>query len=201
MHRLKGYPTWFHASLLAVLGALLATGLLLIPSMLEMRLDWPSPVRLAGDARQTSAIAHSIAGFLTAAALGSLATLHARIGWRSRRSRTSGLLMLCLFAVLLCTAVAIYYVGDPDWGGYSSLAHAAAGLAGAMVFVGHLVSSRRQRRDDQQSTRAVHAALTHERLSGHHPGAGTQAAARKRAAPRRRHLADAPSSERLHRTN
>lgn len=198
MYRLKGYPRWFHAALLAVLGALLATGMVLVPSMLEMRTDWPSPVHVDGNARQTSAILHSVAGFFAVAALGSLVTLHVRIGWRAARGRVSGVLMLSCFTVLLGTAVVIYYAGDPDWSRYSSLVHTSTGLALAAAFVWHLVSGRRHRLIDGKTPSLPSGLQERAPALRHHPGAGVRASARKRDTPRPRRLPDAPPQEQAH---
>ncbi len=131
---------------MVVLAVLVASGVLLIPDMLEMRLDWPSPVVVAGDVRLGSAAAHSLAGMITVGLAGALSTHHARSGWLRRRNHASGILMIALVLALVVTAVGIYYLGDPGWSRSASASHALLGLFVTAVFAWHHVNGRRLRR-------------------------------------------------------
>lgn len=145
MRRLRGYPQWFYATSLAVLATLFVSGLLLLPDMLDMRLEWDMPFRIGGGLRITSAALHSTAGFLSLSVLGALATLHVRVGWYHRRNRWSGVTLLVLFALLLVSAIGIYYLGDPAWSRGSSVLHTLAGFALTALFAWHLLNGRRIR--------------------------------------------------------
>lgn len=152
MRRMAGYPRWFFACLSLVCIALLATGILLLPHMLEMRLDIDAPVHIGGDLRLASAAAHATAGFLVTGLAGALLALHVRIGWRRRRNRISGLALLVLLATLPLTAVGIYYFGEEVYSLGSSAVHALAGLLAAVVYVWHAVSGARLRRAPSERT-------------------------------------------------
>lgn len=148
MKRLAGYPQWFFAVFMLVLTLLLASGIALLPSMLEMRLDIDAPVRISGTARVISAAAHCVTGFLLAGIVGSLLAIHVRIGWRRRLNKISGVVLLVLSIALLVSAVGIYYVGDDGWSRNSSVIHSVAGLLATIVFAWHALKGARLRRAD-----------------------------------------------------
>ncbi|WP_346837236.1 hypothetical protein [Microbulbifer sp. SAOS-129_SWC] len=145
MRRLSGYPRWFYAALMITVAALTASGLLLIPNMMELRLDMDAPLHFSGSLRLASAATHSLTAFLTIGLIGALATVHMRAGWHRRQNRVSGLLLVLLFAFLLASAVGIYYFGDMDLSRLSSLSHSLVGLVLVLLFAWHAVVGRRIR--------------------------------------------------------
>lgn len=145
MRRLSGYPPWFYAAILAVLAVLLGSGLLLLPHMLELRLDMDSPLQVPGSLRLAGAALHSFSAFLAIGFIGALATVHMRAGWQRKLNRFSGLALLCLFGFLLLSAVGIYYFGDEELSRLSSLSHSLTSLAVAALFTWHSVAGRRIR--------------------------------------------------------
>lgn len=151
MRRMAGYPRGFYSFLVVMFTALTISGLLLLPHMLTMRLDWEQPLEIAGEVRLASAAMHCGAAFLVMTLVGSLATLHMRSGWQRRSNRVSGVLTASLFLILTATAVGIYYFGDEDLSQWSSIIHSAGGLLlVAMVVthgvIGHRLHNRRVQR-------------------------------------------------------
>jgi len=151
MRRFAGYPRFFYPLLALAFTLLGASGVLLLPHMITMRMDWDTRWRVAGDVRLASAAVHCGVAFVVMFLLGELASLHMRTGWRRRQNLASGLLLVTLFAALVVTAVGIYYFGDEALSRWSSIVHSAAGLLlFAAVFwhgvVGHLIYNRRHNR-------------------------------------------------------
>ena len=129
------------------MAGLLGTGLALLPSMLEMRLDIGMPWRVEGGLRLCAAALHCTAGFLLLGMVGALLAIHVRIGWRRRLNRISGVTLLVLIALMLVTVLGIYYMGDERWSRASSVIHTGAGLLAVGLVVWHSVKGRRLRRD------------------------------------------------------
>jgi hypothetical protein len=145
MRRLSSYPRWFFSLLISVLLALLSSGLLLIPSMMEMRLDLAAPFAVDGGLRVGSAALHTTAAFLTMILVGALSIVHMRMGWRRHLNRISGLALLLFLAVLLLSAVGMFYFGDEAFSRVSSIVHTLAGFALTVLFLWHLEHGRRIR--------------------------------------------------------
>ncbi|WP_226646776.1 hypothetical protein [Microbulbifer variabilis] len=146
MRRLSGYPRWFYSALIAASVGLLASGILLIPTMMDLRLDMEPPVQIPGDLRLTGAAIHCLIAFITIGMVGALATVHMRSGWRRKLNRVSGILLLLLFSFLLLSGTGIYYFGDPELSQLSSLTHTIAGAIIAVLFTWHLAMGLRIRR-------------------------------------------------------
>ena len=147
MKRLAGYPQWFFCALVLALAALLATGVTLFPSMLEMRMDVEVPWHVEGGVRLAAAVMHCAAGFVLASMVGALLAIHVRIGWRRRLNRISGMALLILIALMMLTALGIYYFGDEAWSRFSSILHSCSGLMASLIFIWHAVKGWRLRRD------------------------------------------------------
>jgi hypothetical protein len=144
--RLAGYPHWFFAALMTALAGVLFTGIALLPSMLEMRLDIAMTWRIGGDLRLLAAASHCAAGFVLVGVLGALLAIHIRIGWRRGLNRISGTALLVLTIVLLLSVLGIYYLGDEGLSRASSVTHTSAGLLTVLVAVWHSIKGRRLRR-------------------------------------------------------
>lgn len=144
--RLRGYPTWFYQLLLAIILAMLGTGLLLIPAALEMRLEWEVPWRLQGDAQIGTAALHALMSFLMMVVVGALWSVHMRAGWRHRKNHRSGLFMAALMLFLLLSALGIYYFADDAWSLDASVIHMVAGLLLPTLLLYHIVRGRKMHR-------------------------------------------------------
>jgi cation transport ATPase len=77
--------------------------------------------------------------------LGALLPLHVRVGWRRRRNRGSGALMLAANAILVATAFGLYYEGSDALRHWTSELHIALGFALPLAVVGHVLRGRRGR--------------------------------------------------------
>ena len=145
MRRLSGYPEWFYQVTITMLAGLLMSAVLLIPNTLEMRLDVDVPIHVTGNYRLFGAVVHSLTGFLSMGLLGALIPLHIRLGWRRRINRFSGCTLLIIFALLLFSAIGIYYIGNPDLSRFVSLFHTLVGLTLILFFIWHSVQGQRIR--------------------------------------------------------
>lgn len=141
---MSGYPKGFYGFLTVAGLVLFVTGLLLVPTLLEMRLEWSVPWRLATDQRTLAAAAHLVAAFTVVAIAGSLWTLHMQRGWRMKRNRVSGSLLVAVLAVLGLTGAGIYYFGDETLSKWSSLSHAILGLAIGLVVWWHVTHGKKR---------------------------------------------------------
>ena len=75
--------------------------------------------------------------------LGALLPLHVRIGWRRRRNRGSGALMVAANAILVATALGLYYAGSDALRHWISELHVALGFALPLAVAGHVLRGRR----------------------------------------------------------
>jgi hypothetical protein len=93
----------------------------------------------------------------TAAALlvliGAVAALHAPAGWRERKNRGSGALVVAVLAMLAITGVLLYYLGDERMRGVVSIAHWAVGLAAPAALTAHVWLGLRAAKGDSPSRR------------------------------------------------
>jgi hypothetical protein len=144
---MKGYPDWFPRFVIATMILLFATGVLLIPTTLEMRLELDVPWRLASSSRLAVVSGHVFVSFAILLIVGALWQLHMQAGLRKGRNVYSGLTMSTLLAVLTATGVGILYAGDETLSIAASMFHLLAGLAVAALFVFHVVKGRQQLRN------------------------------------------------------
>jgi len=143
---MSGYPKGFYTVLMILSAALLVSGILLVPTLLTMRLEIDVPWRLEADQRTTTAAVHLIAAFAVLAAAGALWAVHMQRGWRMRRNRITGSLLVSILTVLCLTGAGVYYFGDEILSKWSSLVHAAAGLAIALVLGWHMTRGAKRGR-------------------------------------------------------
>lgn len=142
---MNGYPRWFLPLLLALLAAVLASGLGLTPTTLVLRAEWELPWKLAGGDRVWVAALHAAAAFVLATLAGALWSVHMRSGWRRRRQRVSGLLLGTALGGLMASAVGLYYLGDERWAAVAAYLHLALGALATAVFAWHFVHGRHAR--------------------------------------------------------
>jgi heme A synthase len=132
-----GYPKWFYKALMVMLITLLVSGVLLIPTMLDLRLEWDMPWRLSADMRIYTAALHTLFAFMVFMAIGALWSIHMRQGWRKKSNKKSGLALMCLMSLLLLSAVAIFYLSDELALTLASLIHAVLGVGIGLLFIQH----------------------------------------------------------------
>jgi len=142
---MKGYPRNFLPALLGTVLLVFASGLLLVPNTLAIRVDVDLGWQVGGAGRVWTAALHAAAGFAAMLLVGALWSVHMRTGWRRRQHRASGLLVGLLFVLLAVTAVAVYYVGDEGLGTAAALLHLLLGGLLAGAFGWHWLRGRRKR--------------------------------------------------------
>ncbi len=145
MRRMSGYPRWFYKVLMLAFLVLLGSGVLLLPHLFSLRLEWEIGWEIASSTRLFSVALHSTFGFLVMAAVGALFSIHMRAGWRRRANIFSGMLLLSLFALMWLSAIGIYYFGDEQFSRWSSIVHVLAAASALLVFVWHHIVGERFR--------------------------------------------------------
>ena len=92
-------------------------------------------------------VAHGVTSFAALVAFGSVLPLHVRASWRQRRNLVSGTGIVLVFAILIVTALLLYYAGEQSQS-WARLLHL---LVGGVAVVGmplHIVLGRRSRKRD-----------------------------------------------------
>ena len=147
---MSGYPKGFYTVLMILGVALFVSGVLLVPTLLAMRLEIDVPWRLETDQRTITAAIHLVAAFAVLAATGAVWAVHMQRGWRMKRNRITGSLLVSILAVLGLTGAGVYYFGDEGLSKWSSLIHASAGLAVVLVLSWHMTRRNKQEKKQKQ---------------------------------------------------
>lgn len=142
---MKGYAPGFRRLVIGTVLVLIASGLLLAPTTLDMRLQWPVPWRLPGEARLWTAALHTLTSYLMLCLLGILWMVHMRAGWHRKRNHWSGIAMVTLMSALTLTGVGIFYFGEARASIVASTMHLGLGLGVPFLFLYHYVNGRRDR--------------------------------------------------------
>lgn len=143
---MKGYPRWFKPVLLGGAVLVYVSGVLLAPTTLEMRADWPMAWRLASGARVGMAAAHAGLAFVFVLLMGALWSVHMRAGWRRHRQRVSGVLVVLCLVWLMFSAVGVYYLADEGWANAVGLGHLGVGVLLLLPFLWHTIVGWHRRR-------------------------------------------------------
>ena len=69
--------------------------------------------------------------------IGGMFVAHIPKGWDHARQRVGGVALCTILAVLIVSGYGLYYVGDDELHGWTSIAHWCLGLALPMVFLWH----------------------------------------------------------------
>lgn len=137
---MKGYPFWFSARFICFfIGLFFVSGLLLIPSQLEFRLQWNELNRwsLEGNYKTLAVALHVAMGFMMMFIIGALWPIHMRSLWRHTKHRISGVSMVAIWFMLLFTGIGLLYWGQEFWLTISSMAHTILGLVVVFIFIWH----------------------------------------------------------------
>jgi ABC-type nitrate/sulfonate/bicarbonate transport system permease component len=94
---------------------------------------------------------HGAAAFAMLVAAGAISANHVRRGWSLARNRASGSVVITLFALLIATGYALYYLVDDATRPPVSLSHWIAGLALVPLIAIHIVAGRRSRNGNAKS--------------------------------------------------
>jgi hypothetical protein len=73
---------------------------------------------------------------------GGLFVVHMPKGWKDRHQRKLGIGLTVMLAVLILSGYMLYYVGDDDLRGWSSIAHWAIGLVTPALFIWHYLGHK-----------------------------------------------------------
>jgi uncharacterized protein YybS (DUF2232 family) len=142
---MNGYPNAFNHLLRLVLGMVFASGVLLIPNALDMRLGWHVPWALGGDLRAWMVSSHAASVYLTLLLAGALWTVHMRAGWLRQENVASGISLVLALSLLALTGLLLYYAGDEDLINSAVVMHIILGLMLPALLVGHILGARRAR--------------------------------------------------------
>lgn len=142
---MKNYPPGFTFLLYAVLAVLFSTGLTLLPTALQMRLELNVPLTLNGSQRELVACLHAISFFLTLTLFGALWVVHMRNNWAKRKHINSGGGMVVAVCLLVVSGLGLLYAGDETLVQVSLFVHLGAGPSLMLLFAVHLISALRNK--------------------------------------------------------
>ena len=91
----------------------------------------------------TSLTVHGSSAMAALVLLGALGEAHMRRGWRARRNRATGLIMLFVNGSLIVSACALYYSGSEFLRPWISNTHIVFGLALPVLIIVHIWIGRR----------------------------------------------------------
>ena len=80
---------------------------------------------------------HGVVAYVFLVVAGALIPNHIRLGWLARRNHYTGTTTTAAMLVLALSGVALYYVGSESLRPWTSLAHWAVGLGGAVALAIH----------------------------------------------------------------
>ena len=75
--------------------------------------------------------------------MGSLATIHMRLGWRRKKNRVSAVALIAFTGTLMLSGYLLYYASGESLRSWVSIFHWVAGLALPMVLVMHVYLGRK----------------------------------------------------------
>ena len=75
--------------------------------------------------------------------MGSLTTIHIRIGWRRKKNRVSAAALLAFIGTLMLSGYLLYYASGESLRSWMSVFHWVAGLALPMVLLMHIYLGRK----------------------------------------------------------
>lgn len=88
---------------------------------------------------------HGASAFLVLIGFGYLLASHIHVGWRSRRNRVFGILLVADVTVQILSGYGLYYAGV-DWRENIASLHFYSGLALPVLLIAHVLLGHRQRR-------------------------------------------------------
>ncbi len=140
---MRGYPKNFLGFLLITLFISLISGLLLIPTALELKFAIsiydPSPESLA----EYLHLSHALFSFLILFIIGSLWSIHMRSGWHKKQNIITGLGLTLGFFILFLSGIGLYYFIDDTFLNSTSVIHIIIGIFIIILFIIHYLYARR----------------------------------------------------------
>ena len=89
---------------------------------------------------------HGAGAFAALLSFGAILAAHVPAGWRTRRSRRSGILLISLIATTTLTAYGLYYSGSQEFREILIVVHLASGLSLPVFLIVHIMQSPRRKR-------------------------------------------------------
>jgi small-conductance mechanosensitive channel len=129
----------FRFALYAAFGLLFATG---IVWLVADQLKEGSGGDLWQQAAAWALMAHGGMTMLTLMLLGALVPSHIQRAWRAKKNRSTGLVSLALYGLLILTAFGLYYIGSEAARHWLSFVHITAGLVVPAVLSAHILVGR-----------------------------------------------------------
>jgi MFS family permease len=86
---------------------------------------------------------HGAAAMAFLVVLGMLILTHIKPGWRMRRNRANGAVVVMIVALLVVSGYGLYYFGDEQWRSAASWIHVVLGLAAPPLLCWHIWSGRK----------------------------------------------------------
>lgn len=88
---------------------------------------------------------HAAGAFLIMLLFGAMLGSHVQLGWRSKRSRRSGLILGCVLSLQVISAYALYYLSN-DWARMVlEYVHLGIGLSIPMALTLHVLVAKKRR--------------------------------------------------------
>src|SRR5262249_21749001 len=122
--RLKGA---FRFALYGIFGLLFASGALWIYADL-MKNHPEADSEMWHQAAASLLSLHGGAAMVTMMLLGALGPMHVQRAWRAKKNRTTGVVSVAMYGLLIATAFGLYYVGSEALRPWISTIHIAFGL-------------------------------------------------------------------------
>ncbi|MGD9842753.1 MAG: hypothetical protein AB7F79_11110 [Steroidobacteraceae bacterium] len=142
---MKAYPHGFLTLFWWLQSLLAASGLLLLPGMLVLKLEWDVNTTALLDSRVALAATHALLAFITLLALGALLPIHVRHGLRQKKNKRTGISLLSIFFVLILTGWGIYYMADEQWSLWASLLHVLTSVLVILCLTIHVIMAKKVR--------------------------------------------------------
>lgn len=135
---------WHRHLVIAALAVVAASGVLWF--VLHDMMD-----RGSGEFLRYLLVAHGVTAYASAIAFGSVLPLHVVVGWRQKRNLTSGLVAVLTLALLIGSALLLYYGGE-ETQAWARPVHIAVGFGALVATPLHIVLGRRVRRQAERAT-------------------------------------------------
>ena len=129
---------------------------------------------------------HGAGAMLFLVALGSLVRGHMPAGWKTNRSRPSGVTLVATSIILVVSGWCLYYVGNETARALISQIHWGLGLAGPVIIGLHVLGRRRAALKSaaaSQSIPASRAQRSRDSLSGRESSSSSRPAASSSQSP------------------
>jgi len=82
--------------------------------------------------------------------LGAMFATHVQFGWRSKRSRRTGILLISIFSLQIISAYLLYYLANDTTRMVTEYIHLGIGLSLPIGLVAHITLGKRKPVDQEQ---------------------------------------------------